>query len=87
MTYFVVRKAGSLGEGSAVVTELSPEWEALAAFDDPEALRRYLLSQTSNRMSAAYRGHFARRVPAQPERRDGHTVIINGDVLYIPSAR
>lgn len=63
-TYYVVRKAGSLGEGSAVVTELTPAWEPLAAFTDREELRRYLFTQASNRMTLAYRGVFARRVPA-----------------------
>lgn len=87
MTYYVVRKPGSIGEGSAVVTELTPEWEALAAFEDRGELQRYLLGQVSNRMTLAYQGRFERRVSRPVEQRTGHTVIVNGDVLHIPRYR
>jgi hypothetical protein len=61
VTYYVVRKAGALGEGTAVVTELSPAWEVLAAFTDRAELQRYMLGQIGNRMTRAYQGHFERR--------------------------
>lgn len=87
VTYYVVRKAGSIGEASAVVTELGPEWQALAAFSDLAEVRRYFLSQSAYRMTPAYRGHFARRVPRVPDQRDGYTVVLDGDVLHIPRWR
>ena len=63
MTYYAVRKAGSMGQASAVVTALSPAWEALAAFDTVEEVRRYLLSASVNALTPAYQGRFARRPP------------------------
>lgn len=61
MIYYAVRKAGSLGHATAVVTELSPAWEALAAFTDRAELERYFLGQAGNRMTLAYQGRFERR--------------------------
>ena len=61
MIYYVVRKCGSIGEGTQVVTELTPGLEPVAAFTDLGELRRYLLSQVSKCMTPEYKFGFFRR--------------------------
>ena len=60
-TYYAVRKRGSLGVATAVVTDLGPDVEALAAFTDLAEARQYFLSQETYRLTSAYRGEASQR--------------------------